>query len=257
MSNLKPTIKSIDRAAGEMDIQDALSFIECQSKTYHLNLDTLKKKYQKLYDKYKAEKERLESMSFFEKEGYAKGFLRIGGVDEAGRGPLAGPVVAACVILKKGDFIPYINDSKKLTVTARERLYETIMERATDVGVGVVDNLEIDRINILNATKKAMMDAVNNLKTPPEYLLLDAMELSNCSVPQVSVVKGDALSVSIAAASIIAKVTRDRIMCSYALEYPFYGFESNKGYGTKEHIEAIRKYGVCPLHRELFVRNFL
>ncbi|HBN82462.1 MAG TPA: ribonuclease HII [Clostridiales bacterium] len=240
-----------------MEIHDALEYIEVQSKLYDLNLEPLKKKYLNLYEKYKLEKARLEEMSRYEKEGYAKGYVRIGGIDEAGRGPLAGPVVAACVVLKKDDFIPGIKDSKKMTEKARESVYEAIMEYAADFGVGIVDHHTIDDINILNATKKAMIEAIGNLKSPPEYLLIDALEIPDYNIPQKSIVKGDNMSVSIAAASIVAKVTRDRIMCRYAEEYPCYGFESNKGYGTADHIEAIHKYGICPLHRKLFVRNFL
>lgn len=257
MREAKPTKSFIEKNAGEMEILDALTYIETQSKLHGMNLETLKRKYLKLYEKYKLEKVRLEEMSRFENEGYAKGYVRIGGMDEAGRGPLAGPVVAACVILKKDEFIPGIKDSKKMSEKARENVFQSITEYAVDFGVGIVDQEQIDDINILNATKKAMIEAIGNLKKPPEYLLMDALEIQACNIPQKSIVKGDNLSVSIAAASIIAKVTRDRLMCRYAEDYPEYGFESNKGYGTAEHIQAIHKYGVCPLHRKLFVRNFL
>ena len=257
MNGAKPTKSIIEKTASTMGLEEALDYIEAQSKLYDLNLDALKKKYQNLYEKYKAEKERLKIMSRFEYEGYAMGYRRIGGVDEAGRGPLAGPVVAACVVLKRDTFIPNVNDSKKLTEKSREKVYDMIMECAEDIGIGIVDHETIDEINILNAAKMAMKKAVENLKILPDYLLTDAVEIPDCTPVQKPIVKGDALSVSIAAASIVAKVTRDRIMCRYAEEYPCYGFENHKGYGTAEHIAAIQKYGICPIHRKLFVKNYI
>ncbi len=256
MDDRKPTKKSIETAAKNMSVEVALEFIQKQSNYYQINLDSLKDKYQKLYEKYKEEKERLFNMQVYEREGYAKGYTRIGGADEAGRGPLAGPVVAACVILKKDEFIPDINDSKQLSEKKREELFKIITECAVDVGIGISDTLLIDRINILNATKKAFVKAVKSMQWSPDYLLIDALEISELDTNQKSIIKGDTLSISIAAASIIAKVTRDRLMLEYAEKYPQYGFESNKGYGTREHIEAIREHGLCPLHRKLFVRNF-
>lgn len=198
---------------------------------------------------------RYESMRTYEKEAYQKGLKLVAGVDEAGRGPLAGPVVAAAVILPEDAFISGLNDSKKLTAIKREQLYDVIIEKAVAYGIGMVDEKCIDEINILNATKKAMCMAVKQLCVMPELLLIDALRLDEIDIEQVPVIKGDSLSVSIAAASIIAKVTRDRLISEYDEKYPQYGFSKHKGYGTREHIEAIKKYGICPIHRISFTRN--
>lgn len=187
----------------------------------------------------------------FEKELYKKGYNLIGGIDEVGRGPLIGPVVAACVILPKNFYHEDIKDSKKLSEKKREKLYDIIMENAIDVGIGIVDSKRIDEVNIYEATKEAMLMAIDNMKIKPEYLLIDAMKL-NTNIPYEAIIKGDAKSESIAAASIIAKVTRDRMLIEIDKEYPMYNFKKNKGYGTKEHIEAINKYGVLDSHRRSF-----
>ena len=179
------------------------------------------------------------------------------GVDEAGRGPLAGPVVAGAVILPKDCEILYLNDSKKLSARRRDELFDEIREKAVAIGVGVVSPEEIDKINILQATYEAMRMAVNALETAPQVLLNDAVTIPGISISQVPVIKGDAKSVSIAAASIVAKVTRDRMMAEYDAEYPLYGFAKHKGYGSAAHIEAIQKYGPCPIHRRSFIRNFI
>lgn len=180
----------------------------------------------------------------------------VAGMDEAGRGPLAGPVVAACVIMPLNECIEGINDSKKVSEKKRERLYEEIVRRAIAYGVGMADNEEIDRINILNATKEAMRRAYENMRRVPDILLIDAVDLA-LSCPTKAIVKGDALSYNIAAASIVAKVTRDRIMRAYDMQYPAYGFAKNKGYGTAVHIAALQTVGPCPIHRESFIGKFV
>ena len=190
-------------------------------------------------------------MKEFETELYNNGINFIAGIDEVGRGPLVGPVVTAAVILPKDFYDERINDSKKLTEKKRELLYDVIMENAISVGVGISSEDVIDEINILNATKRAMLEAVNNLSVKPEHLLIDAVKL-NTDIPQTSIIKGDAKSESIAAASIIAKVTRDRMMIELDKIHPEYDFKHNKGYGTKKHIEAIRKYGIIKEHRKTF-----
>ncbi len=190
-------------------------------------------------------------MKEFETELYNNGINYIAGIDEVGRGPLVGPVVAAAVILPKDFYDERINDSKKLTEKKRELLYDVIMENAISVGIGISSEDVIDEINILNATKKAMIEAVNNLNIRPEHLLIDAVKL-DIDIPQTSIIKGDAKSESIAAASIIAKVTRDRMMVELDKLHPEYDFKHNKGYGTKKHIEAIRKYGIIKEHRKTF-----
>lgn len=190
-------------------------------------------------------------MKEFETELYNNGINYIAGIDEVGRGPLVGPVVTAAVILPKDFYDERINDSKKLTEKKRELLYDVIMENAISVGIGISSEDVIDEINILNATKKAMIEAVNNLNIRPEHLLIDAVKL-DIDIPQTSIIKGDAKSESIAAASIIAKVTRDRMMVELDKLHPEYDFKHNKGYGTKKHIEAIRKYGIIKEHRKTF-----
>lgn len=196
------------------------------------------------------EQERLSQMIAYELTERAKGVRMIAGIDEAGRGPLAGPVVAAACILPDG-FLPNgINDSKKLSETVRDQLYEIITANC-QVGVGIINADEIDQINIYEATKKAMIKAVKALPAPPDHLLVDAMVIP-IDIHQTSIIKGDAKSASIAAASIIAKVTRDRLMKEYARQYPGYGFEKNKGYGTREHLLGLEEYGITPQHRKTF-----
>jgi len=191
------------------------------------------------------------SLYYFEGDFAARGYSRIAGLDEAGRGPLAGPVVAACVILRPELVIPGLNDSKKLTEARRDALCKRVCEASSDFGVGIVEAGEIDKINILQATKKAMLLAIEDLKHPPDYLLLDAITL-DINLPQLPLIKGDARSASIAAASILAKVTRDRIMVGYHEKYPVYGFSGHKGYGCKAHMDAIKEHGPCPIHRRSF-----
>ena len=179
------------------------------------------------------------------------------GIDEAGRGPLAGPVVAGAVILPKDCEILYLNDSKKLSAAKREELYDEIMEKAVAAAVGMASPARIDEINILQATYEAMREAISKLAVEPGILLNDAVTIPEMIIPQVPIIKGDAKSVSIAAASILAKVTRDRLMVEYDKVMPEYGFAGHKGYGSKEHIEAIKKYGPTPIHRKTFIKKFI
>ena len=213
------------------------------------------KKYQRKSINLQEERARLVSMRKYE-EQYRDCRL-ICGIDEAGRGPLAGPVVAGAVILPADCEILYLNDSKKLSAAKREQLYDEIMEKAVAVGVGMAGPARIDEINILQATYEAMRAAVFDLGVKPDILLNDAVTIPGIEIPQVPIIKGDARSVSIAAASIIAKVTRDRLMVQYDEVLPGYGFARHKGYGSKEHIEAIRELGPTPIHRRSFIGNFI
>ncbi len=197
------------------------------------------------------------SMSQYENEARALGFSLIAGMDEAGRGPLAGPVVAACVILDKEKPVLGVNDSKKLSPKRRQELKKEIEEKAIAVGIGIVDENRIDEINILEATKEAMRMAVSDLKVRPDLVLIDAVHLSGLEMEQRSIIKGDALSVSIAAASIIAKETRDAMMVEMDALYPGYGFAAHKGYGTAQHIQAIKTLGPCKIHRRSFITHFV
>lgn len=214
-------------------------------------VDTAKKR----QEKYLAELERTENLKKYEKEYAAYSY--IAGIDEVGRGPLAGPVVTCAVILPKDCDILYINDSKKLSAAKREELYDEIMEKAVAVGIGMVGPDRIDEINILQATYEAMRQAIGKLDPQPDLLLNDAVTIPGVEIKQVPIIKGDAKSISIGAASIIAKVTRDRMMEEYDHLFPEYGFASNKGYGSAEHIAAIKKYGPTPIHRRSFIGNFI
>ena len=198
------------------------------------------------------EMERLNSMLLYERAAMDAGYRLIAGIDEAGRGPLAGPVVSAAVILPDNYYPEGLNDSKKLTPRARDRLYGQLIRDVVAWGVGISDSREIDDINILNATIKSMERALGAVSPQPDYLLVDALKLKNTRIAHKAIIKGDALSLSIAAASVIAKVTRDRLMVLYDSQYPGYGFAKHKGYGTKEHMENIRRQGLCPIHRTLF-----
>ena len=194
---------------------------------------------------------RLEKMLAYEKELYAQGIDLIAGVDEVGRGPLAGPVVAAAVILPKACKIPGLNDSKKIPKSKHKAIYEAVLQNAIAIGIGVKDNQVIDQVNIYEATKLAMMEAIGQLDPQPQHLLIDAMKL-DLPIPQTSIIKGDANSLSIAAASIVAKVTRDQMMEEFDCEYPGYDFTQNAGYGTANHLAGLHKLGVTPIHRRSF-----
>ena len=197
------------------------------------------------------EDERLEGMLAYEKECYARGMELIAGVDEVGRGPLAGPVVAAAVILPKACKIPGLNDSKKIPKSKHKEIYEAVLQNAIAIGIGIKDNHVIDQVNIYEATKLAMMEAIGQLEPQPQHLLIDAMKL-DLPIPQTSIIKGDANSLSIAAASIVAKVTRDQMMEEFDKEYPGYDFAKNAGYGTAKHLAGLDKLGVTPIHRRSF-----
>lgn len=206
-------------------------------------------------EKLALERQRLEGMREFENKYSDLG--AVAGIDEAGRGPLAGPVVAAAVILPKDIFLPFLNDSKKVTEKRRNVLFDQIKQEALAYGIGIASNALIDEINILQATYEAMREAISKLNKTPDILLVDAVHIPDINIKQVGIVKGDAKSVNIAAASILAKVTRDRLMLEYDKIYPEYGFASNKGYGTAKHIEALKAYGACDIHRRSFIGNFV
>ena len=212
-------------------------------------------KERKKQEKLKAERQRLYIMTEYERKYPEYSFIC--GIDEAGRGPLAGPVCAGAVILPKDCEILYLNDSKKLSEKRRDALYDEIKEKAIAWAVGFADEKRIDEINILQATYEAMREAINNLSQKPDILLNDALIIPEVNIPQEEIIKGDAKSVSIAAASIMAKVTRDRLMAQYDEKYPQYGFAKHKGYGTKQHIEAIKQFGPCPIHRMTFIGKFI
>ena len=243
-------IKSILQAASDTELP---AFINAYEKDVRPGVKVLVEKALKRQAAYEKELSRTEKMKEYEKK-YAS-FSYICGIDEVGRGPLAGPVVAGAVILPKDCDILYLNDSKQLSEKKREELYALIMEKALATGLGVVVPERIDEINILQATYEAMRQAIGKLKHKPQLLLNDAVTIPGVSIKQVPIIKGDAKSISIAAASIIAKVTRDRMMVEYDRTYPQYGFASNKGYGAKAHIEAIKKFGPTPIHRRSFIGN--
>lgn len=214
-------------------------------------IQVLLKRWFKLKEEEIKQQKAFEMMRSNEQQLYKKGFQYIAGIDEVGRGPLAGPVVAATVILPQSFYLPGLNDSKKLSEAKREEYFEVITKEALAIGIGVISADKIDEVNIYEATKLAMLEAICNLNIRPDYLLIDAMTLPT-NIPQKSIIKGDSLSISIAASSIIAKVTRDRLMKKWGAEYPEYGFEKHMGYGTKFHIEAINKHGVTRIHRKTF-----
>lgn len=210
---------------------------------------------QKRWEKYQKEIARTKALWAYEKK--YDSYLSICGIDEVGRGPLAGPVVAGAVILPKDCPLLYINDSKKLSPAKREELYDKIMDQARAVGIGIVSHQRIDEINILQATYEAMRQAIAKLDVAPDLLLNDAVTIPEVVIPQVPIIKGDAKSISIGAASIVAKVYRDRLMVDYDKEYPGYDFASNKGYGSSKHMEGLRRLGPCPIHRKSFLKNII
>ena len=231
------------------------SFIETYEMDARAGVKKLVEQAKKRMQQLEAERKRTEELWQYEKEYHM--YQHICGVDEAGRGPLAGPVVAGAVILPKDCDILYINDSKQLSAAKREELYDIIMEQAAAVGVGIVGPQRIDEINILQATYEAMREAISKLSVEPDILLNDAVTIPGIPIRQVPIVKGDAKSISIGAASIVAKVTRDRLMLEYDRIMPEYGFASHKGYGSRGHIEALQRYGVSPIHRKSFIGNFV
>ncbi|MGI6017210.1 MAG: ribonuclease HII [Marvinbryantia sp.] len=235
--------------------KDLPDLLEIYRKDERAGTAALVKRFEKKLEQEQKEDERLYRMLAYEREYENVGLIC--GIDEAGRGPLAGPVVAGAVILPKNCQIRYLNDSKQLSEKKRELLYDEIMEKALAVGVGMASPARIDEINILQATYEAMREAIGKLSVKPAVLLNDAVQIPGIEIRQIPIVKGDAKSLSIAAASIIAKVTRDRLMIEYDKIMPEYGFAGHKGYGSAAHIEAIRAYGPSPIHRASFIKNFV
>lgn len=248
-------IGEIKAELDSLDIQQLQQFIDNYKPDERGGVQKIVATAEKRLEKYLAELARTESIKKYEKE--YDNYVYICGIDEVGRGPLAGPVVAGAVILPKDCDILYINDSKKLSAAKREELYDEIMEKAVATGIGLVGPERIDEINILQATYEAMRQAISKLDPQPDLLLNDAVTIPGISQKQVPIIKGDAKSISIGAASIIAKVTRDHLMEEYDTMFPQYGFASNKGYGSAEHIAAIKKYGPTPIHRRSFIKNFI
>ena len=230
-------------------------FLTSYSEDTRKGVVSLCEKAKKDFKKLHAERERIESLKVYEREYEYLGYIC--GIDEVGRGPFAGPVVAAAVILPKDCDILYLNDSKKLSEKKRELLYDEIYEKAVAIGIGMSSEEVIDEINILQATYKAMQQAISKLSIKPDLLLNDAVTIPDVEIEQIPIIKGDAKSASIAAASIVAKVTRDRMMKEYDIIYPGYDFAKNKGYGTKAHIEGIKKQGICDIHRRTFVKKYI
>jgi ribonuclease HII len=253
MSEIK--ILEIKNEFESTDINGYKTLIDKYSNDGRSGVQKLIDKYQKQIDRYNHELERLYNMQEYERK-YSQ-YNYICGIDEVGRGPLAGPVCAGAVILPKNANILYINDSKQLSAKKRDELYNEITSVAISHKTALVSPEIIDDINILQATFKAMREAINGLEIKPDILLNDAVTIPNVNIKQIPIIKGDAKSVSIAAASIVAKVERDRLMEMYDEIYPEYGFASNKGYGSKEHIEALKKYGPCPIHRRSFIKGVL
>ena len=251
------SISEIKNIYSKTDIKDLPDFIESFKNDDRKGVLNIVNSANKKYNAYLKELERLKTISYYENQCRKNGYKLIAGIDEVGRGPLAGPVVTAAVILKENDLIEGINDSKKLSAAKRESLYDIILNRAVSYAFGVVSAEEIDSINILQATYKAMLQALSSLSIKPDFVLADAVTIPGIDIKQQGIIKGDAKSISIGAASIIAKVYRDRMMDEYAKIYPEYGFEQNKGYGSQSHIEAIKKFGPCPIHRKTFIKNFV
>ena len=245
-------IKNELKAAGESELPVFVERYETDSRS---GVQALVAKAKKAIDALEKEKLRTEGMKKYEKQYASCGMIC--GIDEVGRGPLAGPVVAGAVILPEDCQILYLNDSKQLTEKKREELYDIIMREAVAVGIGMVSHERIDEINILQATYEAMRQAISKLCVKPDILLNDAVTIPEVSIRQIPIIKGDAQSVSIAAASIVAKVTRDRLMVEYDKKYPEYHFADNKGYGAAVHIEALRKHGASPIHRKSFIKNIM
>lgn len=240
------------QAAAVYKLPELIRFYEADERS---GVQKLLEQARKKMDAY--EQERKRSYELFAYERKYGNYPSVCGIDEVGRGPLAGPVFAGAVILPKDCDILYLNDSKKLSEKKREELYGIIMEKAVAVGIGYVSPEKIDEINILQATYEAMRMAVKNMKIRPDLLLVDAVTIPELPIRQVPIIKGDAKSASIAAASIVAKVTRDRLMVKYDSVFPEYGFARNKGYGSAAHIEALKKFGPCPIHRRSFIKNFV
>ncbi len=252
---MQASIKSIKDEYKKIPVENLQEWMQGYASDPRAGVQAILAAAQKQLDALAAEKERIDGLWKYERQ-YAQ-YTSICGIDEAGRGPLAGPVVAGAVIFPKDCDILYINDSKQLSPAKREELYDVIREKAITYGIGIVGPERIDEINILQATYEAMRQAVKQLNPTPALLLNDAVTIPGIDLPQVPIIKGDAKSVSIGAASILAKVTRDRIMVQYDAQYPAYGFAKHKGYGSKEHIAALQTYGPSPIHRRTFIGHFV
>ena len=253
---MKKSINEIKTEFLNTSIIDIYKVINIYNDDKRIGVQNLIKSYKNKLKKYEEELIRIENMKKYEKKAYSQGKNLITGIDEVGRGPFAGPVVTASVILPKDCNILGINDSKKLNEEKRNELFKLIKEQAIEITINMEDNNVIDEINILQATIKSMIKNVHNFKNKPDYLIVDAVKL-DINIPCISMPKADEKSISVAAASIIAKVTRDEYMSQMHLIYPQYKFNVNKGYGTKEHIEAIKKYGPCPIHRKSFIKKYI
>lgn len=247
---MKWTIKEVEKKLSQMNQQDD-PFLEELKSDSRKGVQLLIKKWNSRLEQKRQEENKFHEMTQYERKARKEGFHLIAGIDEVGRGPLAGPVVAAAVILPATFKLLGLDDSKKLTEGKREEYYDYIQEHALSIGIGIIDAEEIDTINIYEATKKAMLSAISQLDIQPDYLLIDAMVLET-PYPSESIIKGDANSISIAAASVIAKVTRDRMMKEFHGKYPEYLFSKNMGYGTKEHLMALENHGITPIHRKSF-----
>ncbi len=252
---MSKSIAQIKEEFGKADEKEREALYSMYDADARSGVQKLIASYRKKEEALRLERERLSLMKSYERK--YKDAEMICGIDEAGRGPLAGPVVAGAVILPKDCEILYLNDSKKLSASRREALYDEIMEKAVAVGVGMASPARIDEINILQATYEAMRMAISNLSVQPDLLLNDAVTIPEIEIMQIPIIKGDAKSVSIAAASILAKVTRDRLMVEYEKVFPGYDFASNKGYGTKAHIEGLKKLGPTPIHRMSFIHKYI
>lgn len=254
---LKTEIEEISKrfeVANETELKDLIARYEADERA---GVRKIAEKHAKRYAALLKERERMHALFEYERYYYEQGYQVICGIDEAGRGPWVGPVVAGAVILPRDCDILYVNDSKKLSEAKREELYEVIKEKAVSWAVGSASEKRIDEINILQATYEAMREAISKLSPAPEVLLNDAVIIPKVDKPQVKIIKGDAKSATIGAASIMAKVTRDRMLVEYDKIYPEFQFAKNKGYGTKDHIEALRKYGPTPIHRRSFIKNYV
>ncbi len=254
MKNL--SVKEIKEIIDKSDYNQYMSYINILSKDSRESVKKIAISLSKKLDAIRNEEERLKKIFVIEDGLLVEGYKKIGGIDEAGRGPLAGPVVAACVVIHKNPMIEGIDDSKKINEKNREKLFEIIINSGITFGIGIADHNEIDEFNILNATFLAMKRAIAMTVDRPDFVIVDGNQtIKDINYPQRSIIQGDSKSVSIACASILAKVTRDRIMKEYAKLYPEYGFEKHKGYGTKDHIEAIKNHGVTQIHRMSFLKN--
>jgi ribonuclease HII len=253
------TIANIKKILEKAPMKEILQKLEIYKEDERTGVKNLITTYNSRYNKYIKELERLQSMNFYENLYYEKNFKYIAGVDEVGRGPLAGPILACSVILPKNTIILGVNDSKKLTKDKREELYKEITSKALSIEIGEVTQKFIDEFDVSIANFTAMEICIKNLKITPSIILVDGFKIPDrfVNLPQQAIIKGDSKSISIACASIIAKVTRDNIMQKYHEVYPVYGFDTNKGYGTQKHIEALKEYGPCPIHRLSFIKKLI